>query len=121
MAARFGLGSSKTMTITVNGAVLTLDWDTLLIWALIGLVAGFLASHFALGRGLGLLGDIVVGVIGAIVGGFLLSDVFKLNIVLVGHPVITEMVVAFIGALVLLLVVRIFSGGRGRGSNTART
>ncbi len=53
------------MVITINGSTFTLDLDTILIWALVGLVAGFLASHIALGHGLGLLGDIIVGIIGA--------------------------------------------------------
>src|SRR5256885_52291 len=60
------------MVITINGATFTLDLDTILIWALVGLVAGFLASHVALGHGLGLLGDIAVGIIGAFIGGVFL-------------------------------------------------
>src|SRR5258708_4110051 len=60
------------MVITINGSTFTLDLDTILIWALVGLVAGFLASHIALGHGLGLLGDIIVGIIGAFIGGFFL-------------------------------------------------
>ena len=70
------------MVITINGATFTLEADTIIIWCLVGLVAGFLASHVALGHGLGLLGDIVVGIVGAFIGGF------------------------------LLLVVRVFGGGR---------
>ena len=46
----------------------TLDPGSILVWALIGLVAGFLASRVMTGHGMGLLGDIVVGVVGAIVG-----------------------------------------------------
>jgi uncharacterized membrane protein YeaQ/YmgE (transglycosylase-associated protein family) len=100
------------MVITVNGAPFTLDLDTILVWALVGLVAGFLASHLALGRGLGLLGDIVVGIIGAFVGGFILAGVFHLSIGVAGHPIISEMFMAFIGAAILLLIVRLFSGNR---------
>jgi uncharacterized membrane protein YeaQ/YmgE (transglycosylase-associated protein family) len=100
------------MVITINGATFTLDLDTILIWALVGLVAGFLASHLALGHGLGLLGDIAVGIIGAFVGGFLLLGVLHVSIDIGGHPVLTQMLMAFIGAALLLLVVRLFSGGR---------
>ena len=101
------------MTITVNGAPVTIDFDTLLIWALVGLVAGFLASHLALGHGLGLFGDVIVGILGAIVGGFLAS-VFGINLAVVGHPLISTMIIAFIGAALLLLVVRLFSSSRRR-------
>jgi uncharacterized membrane protein YeaQ/YmgE (transglycosylase-associated protein family) len=90
--------------MTVN-----LDFDTILIWLLIGLVAGFFASHVALGRGLGLLGDVLVGIIGAFVGGFL-AGVFHFNINIVGHPIISAMLIAFVGAVVLLLIVRLFRG-----------
>ena len=50
---------------------MVLDFDTILLWIVIGLVAGFLASHLALGHGLGLVGDLIAGIVGALVGGFL--------------------------------------------------
>ena len=100
------------MVITINGATFTLDLDTILVWALVGLVAGFFASHIALGHGLGLLGDIVVGIIGAFIGGFLLLGVLHISIDVAGHPLITQMLMAFIGAVVLLLIVRLLGGGR---------
>lgn len=100
------------MVITINGAAFTLDLDTILIWALVGLVAGFLASHLALGHGLGLFGDIAVGIIGAFIGGFLLLGVFHFSIGVAGHPILTQMLVAFIGAAIVLLIVRLLGGGR---------
>src|SRR3979490_359416 len=107
------------MVITINGASSTLALDTILIWALVGLVAGFLASHIALGHGLGLLGDIVVGIIGAFVGGFLLLGVLHFSIDVAGHPLLTQMLMAFIGAAILLLIVRLVGGGR-RGAYRRR-
>ncbi len=101
------------MVFTINGHVLSLDVDTLLIWCLVGLVAGFLASHVALGHGLGLLGDIVIGVIGALFGGIVLMGIFHISVGVAGHPIITEMIMAFIGAAILLLLVRMLGGGRG--------
>jgi uncharacterized membrane protein YeaQ/YmgE (transglycosylase-associated protein family) len=101
------------MAISINGSTINLDLDTILIWCLVGLVAGFLASRVALGHGLGLFGDIIVGIIGAFVGGFLAS-VFHINVQVIGHPIISEMVVAFAGAVILLLVVRLFAGGGAR-------
>ena len=100
------------MVITINGQAFTLDLDTILIWSLVGLVAGFLASHIALGHGLGLFGDIIVGIIGAFVGGFLLAGLLHFNVGIAGHPIISEMIMAFIGAAILLLAVRLLGGGR---------
>src|SRR2546426_1205641 len=101
------------MVLTINGAPVRIDFDTILIWLLVGLVAGFLASHMALGHGLGLLGDVVAGIVGAFVGGFL-AGVFHINLNIVGHPIISEMLIAFVGAVIVLLIVRLFRGGARR-------
>src|SRR2546428_12481648 len=98
------------MVITINGSAINLDLDTILIWCLVGLVAGFVASRVALGHGLGLFGDIIVGILGAFLGGFLAS-ILHVNVQVIGHPIISEMIVAFAGAVILLLVVRLFAGG----------
>jgi uncharacterized membrane protein YeaQ/YmgE (transglycosylase-associated protein family) len=98
------------MVITINGSAFTLDLDTVLVWALIGLVAGFLASHLALGHGLGLFGDIVVGIIGAFVGGIVLLGILHVSVAIAGHPLLTSMLMAFIGAALLLLIVRLLGG-----------
>ncbi len=79
-----------------------------LAWLIVGAVAGWLAS-IAMHSRLGLLGDIVVGIVGALIGGFLFN--------LIGAPGATgfnlwSVLVAFIGAVVLLALVRLFSGGR---------
>jgi len=84
----------------------SLSMDTLLIWILVGLVAGFLASHVMLGHGMGILTDVVVGIMGGLIGGFL-ATYFNLHIAIVGHTIISEMIVAFIGALLLLLLLRV--------------
>ena len=93
--------------------VVNLDFDTILIWLLVGFVAGFLASHVALGHGLGVLGDVAVGIIGALLGGFVLAGMLHWSIVIVGHPIISAMIMAFIGAVILLVIVRILGMGRG--------
>jgi uncharacterized membrane protein YeaQ/YmgE (transglycosylase-associated protein family) len=98
------------MAVSINGNVINLDWATILIWCLVGLVAGFLASRVALGHGLGLFGDIVVGILGAFLGGFLAS-LFHINFQVIGHPIVSEIVVAFAGSVILLLVVRLAGGG----------
>jgi uncharacterized membrane protein YeaQ/YmgE (transglycosylase-associated protein family) len=94
--------------------VVSLDFDTIVIWILVGLVAGFAASHLALGHGLGVVGDVLIGIVGAFVGG-LIAGALHWEIAVVGHPIVSAMLIAFIGAFVLLFIVRLF-GGLGRGS-----
>jgi uncharacterized membrane protein YeaQ/YmgE (transglycosylase-associated protein family) len=77
--------------------------ETLLIWVLVGAVAGWLASVIVSGGGLGLVGDIVVGILGAFIGGWLLP---KLGIHL-GVGLVPVIVSALIGAIVLLLLLRL--------------
>jgi len=101
------------MVISVNGSPVVLNVDNILLWCLVGLVAGFLASHVALGHGLGLIWDIVVGLIGAVFGGIVLAGMLHFNIAVAGHPIISAMIMAFIGAVILLIVFRLVAGGRG--------
>jgi uncharacterized membrane protein YeaQ/YmgE (transglycosylase-associated protein family) len=75
---------------------------------LIGAVAGWLAGILTKGRGFGIVGDIVVGVIGAVVGGYLFR---KLNISLASFsPTTGEIITATAGAIVLLIVIRVLVG-----------
>ena len=77
--------------------------ETILIWLVVGAVAGFLAGLVVKGGGFGLLGDIVVGIIGAFFGGWLLP---KLGIHL-GVGIVSIIASATIGAVILLLVLRL--------------
>ena len=91
---------------------MALEPGGLLIWLIVGLIAGWLPGQFMRGGGYGLGGDIVVGIIGAFVGG-LLFGVF-----MPGSSVgfVGSIVVAFIGAILLIAVLRALSGGsRGFG------
>jgi len=97
----------------VGSVTLTLDPGTILIWALIGLVAGFLASRVVTGHGKGVVADIVVGIIGALAGGFL-AQLLNIDFSIAGHPTITEMIIAFVGAVILLVIVRLVTGGSRR-------
>jgi len=77
--------------------------ESLLLWVVIGLIAGWLASA-VVGGGFGLIGDIVVGVVGAFVGGLIF------NALDLGTPfggMAGTIFVAFIGAIVLLLALRL--------------
>ena len=74
------------------------------VWfLLIGLVAGWLAGQIMKGGGFGLIGDLIVGVIGALLGGFL----FGLLGLSAGGGLIGSLVVATVGAIVLLLLLRL--------------
>ncbi len=88
---------------------MTLDPGSWISWIIVGLIAGAIAARVVAGRGFGCLADIVVGVAGALIGGFLLGAVFHLTGT-VGFW--GSIVVAFIGAAVLLSVLKLISGGR---------
>ncbi len=77
--------------------------ETILIWLVVGAVAGWLAGVIVKGGGFGLLGDIVVGIIGAFIGGWLLA---KLG-VHIGVGVVATIASATTGAVVLLLILRL--------------
>jgi len=82
-----------------------MDLRSLIIFLLVGLVAGWLAGKLIRGGGFGIIGDMVVGVLGAIIGGFLLPQVGLSQ--LVNIPIINQIVVATIGAVILLLLLRL--------------
>ena len=92
----------------------SISFANLLMWILVGGLAGWLASLVVRGGGLGLVGDVLVGVIGAFLGGFLLSQVFPSLYAFTGGFTgfsIGSLIVAFIGAVILLLISRLFTGG----------
>ncbi len=77
--------------------------ETLLIWLVVGAVAGWLAGTIVKGGGFGLIGDIVVGIIGAFIGGWL-AGVLHLH---VGTGILATIVTATLGAVVLILILRL--------------
>jgi len=84
-----------------------LDPLSIVLWLVIGLVAGFLASRVMRGGGYGVVGDIVVGLIGALIGGFLAGLLGLGQFGLIG-----SIIVAFIGACILIAILRAVSGRR---------
>lgn len=73
----------------------------LIVWLIVGAVAGWLAGLIVRGYGFGILGNIVVGIVGALIAGWLLP---RLGIV-VGGGTIAEIINAVIGAVILLLII----------------
>ena len=79
------------------------------VWfILIGLVAGWLAGKLVKGGGFGVLGDIIVGVLGALVGGFLFSSLGASA----GGGLLGSILVATVGAVILLLLARVVKRGK---------
>jgi uncharacterized membrane protein YeaQ/YmgE (transglycosylase-associated protein family) len=83
----------------------------ILVWIVIGGLAGWLASRLVRGGGMGIILNVVVGIVGAFIGGFIVQ--------LFGGVGFTGLnlwsfVVAFLGAVLLLLIVRIATGSRRR-------
>jgi uncharacterized membrane protein YeaQ/YmgE (transglycosylase-associated protein family) len=93
----------------VPALALALDPLSILLWLVVGLIAGFLASRLMRGGGYGLVGDIVVGLIGALIGGFLAGLLGLGSFGLIG-----TIIVAFIGACILIAILRAVSGSAGR-------
>ena len=83
----------------------------ILSWIVVGLIAGWLAGLVVKGGGYGCVGDIVVGVIGGLLGGWMASYFLHM-----GDPVtginIQSIVVAFVGAVIFVIVMRLVTGRR---------
>ncbi|HEY0831389.1 MAG TPA: GlsB/YeaQ/YmgE family stress response membrane protein [Candidatus Dormibacteraeota bacterium] len=82
--------------------------ENFLIFILVGLIAGFLASRVVLGKGRGWIWDIVIGVLGAVIGGWL-AGLFGVSI---GGGILGQIIIAFAGAVILLLIWRAMFRGR---------
>ncbi len=75
-----------------------------LLWfLLVGLIAGWLAGKVMKGRGFGVVGDMIVGVIGALIGGWLFGQLG----IGIGYGIIGSIIVAFVGAVILLFLLRL--------------
>ena len=88
-------------------ADVSLTW--VLWWLIVGLIAGSLASVVMRGGGYGIVGDIILGIVGAIIGGFL-AGLLGLG----ASGLIGTILVAFIGACILIALLRAVSGGFSR-------
>jgi uncharacterized membrane protein YeaQ/YmgE (transglycosylase-associated protein family) len=83
--------------------------ESLLVILFVGIVAGWLAGQIVRGGGFGLIGDLIVGVVGAFVSSLLFPSL-GLHL---GTGIVSEIIYPAMGAIVLLLIVRLISG-RGR-------
>jgi uncharacterized membrane protein YeaQ/YmgE (transglycosylase-associated protein family) len=84
--------------------------ENLIVFIVVGLIAGFLASRLVTGKGRGWLWDIIIGILGAIIGGWL-AGLIHLSI---GFGILGQIIIAFAGAVILLLVWGALTGRRKR-------
>ena len=82
---------------------------SIIAWIVLGLLAGWIASMIMGRGGYGVVGDIVVGILGALVGGFITGPLFGIDVA--GFNV-QSLIVAVIGAIVLIAIYRAVTGSR---------
>jgi len=75
----------------------------IIIWLIVGAIAGWLAGTVVRGGGFGLIGDIIVGIVGGLIAGWLLPQLG----IMIGGGFVAAVINAFIGAVILLLIVRL--------------
>ena len=83
----------------------------ILSWIVVGLIAGWLAGQVMKGGGYGLIGDIIVGVLGGLLGGWIGTSLLHINAGVSGIN-IELILVAFVGAVILLVLFRALGGRR---------
>ncbi len=81
----------------------------ILSWIIVGLIAGWLAGAIMRGRGFGIIGDIVIGILGALIGGFVAGAVFHIPDAVSGLNLMS-IIVAVIGAVILVAIIRLIPG-----------
>ena len=75
----------------------------IIVWLIVGAIAGWLAGMVVKGGGFGLIGDIIVGIIGGLIAGYLMPVVG----IPIGTGIVGEIIDAFIGAVILLVIIRL--------------
>jgi len=106
----FSAAAMAVLQVEQHGRSVTVYFppsNSLLWWIVIGLLAGWIAGTVSRGRGFGCLADIILGLIGAVIGGWIFS---KFQIPTYGF--IGSLAAATVGAIVLVAVARLFSGSR---------
>jgi uncharacterized membrane protein YeaQ/YmgE (transglycosylase-associated protein family) len=99
---------SATLTTLLQERVVFVEWrHGLLYWIIIGLIAGWLAGKIARGEGYGCITDIILGLIGSVLGGWIFT---KLGIF--GGGTIYSLAAATVGAVILVSIVHIFVGSK---------
>jgi uncharacterized membrane protein YeaQ/YmgE (transglycosylase-associated protein family) len=92
----------------VQDRIVYVEWQHgILYWILIGLIAGWLAGKIARGAGYGCITDVILGLVGSVLGGWLFM---KLGIL--GGGMLYSLAAATVGAVILVTIVHLFAGDR---------
>ncbi len=83
---------------------------SIIAWIILGLLAGWIASMIMGRGGYGVIGDIIVGIIGALVGGLITGPLFGIDVTGLN---ITSLIVAVVGAIIFIAIFRAITGTRG--------
>lgn len=83
----------------------------ILSWIIVGLIAGFLAGQVMRSGGYGVIGDIIIGVLGGLVGGWIAFYFFDIGDTMTGINTVS-ILSAFMGAILLILILRMVGGRR---------
>jgi uncharacterized membrane protein YeaQ/YmgE (transglycosylase-associated protein family) len=108
-ALRQRVDHSKRLELPLEGWAMYMSGESLLVILIVGLIAGWLAGQIVRGTGFGLMGDLVIGIIGAFIGGPQLG-------IHLAAGTIGAIINATIGAVLLLLIIRLVWGGSRWGS-----
>ena len=103
---RFPTSAGRTPRI-IRGSFMYISSESLIVILFVGLVAGWLAGKVVRGAGFGIIGDIVIGIVGA----FIASWLFPRLGFHIGGGIVAEIIYSAIGAIILLLIVRLVRGG----------
>ena len=87
--------------------------ESLIILLIVGAIAGWLAGVIVKGYGFGLIGNIVVGIVGALIAGFVISPMIGVGTINEGISIATVLV-SLVGAVILLAIVNLFRRGSVR-------
>src|SRR6202034_4856187 len=90
--------------------------ESIIVWLIVGAIAGWLAGMVVKGGGFGLIGDIIVGIVGGIIAGWLLP---QLGIV-IGGGIVGDVIDSFIGAVILLVIIRLIKRALSSANTAAR-
>ena len=97
---------SQRTPATEHDWIVYIETHGIIWWILIGLIAGWLAGTIARGRGFGCITDVILGLVGAVIGGWIFS---RLGIATFGF--LGSLAAATVGAVLLVAVARLFAGG----------
>jgi uncharacterized membrane protein YeaQ/YmgE (transglycosylase-associated protein family) len=103
----FHMLTTNAIAALQQNRVVVVEWRRgLLSWILIGLIAGWLAGKIARGEGYGCITDIILGLVGSVLGGWIFT---QLNIL--GGGWLYSLAAATVGAVILVTIVHLFTGG----------